>query len=102
MTLRRARIVALLLMLMIAVFALPGGQAGAQIETTIRVLLKRLKVEDALRIDVQGTYMLEGGSMVFGDGAAMTVVLRGDQLVLHSDAMAVVMGNSMKLIRCEG
>lgn len=102
MTLRRARIVALLLMLMIAMFALPGGQAGAQIETTIRVLLKRLKVEDALRIDVQGTYMLEGGSMVFGDGAAMTVVLRGDQLVLHSDAMAVVMGNSMKLIRCEG
>ena len=79
----------------------PGAYAGAQIEPTIRVWLKRLKTEDALRIGVQGSYMLGDGSMTFSDGAEMTVVLRGNQLVLHTGQVAVVMGEKMKLVRCE-
>ena len=79
----------------------PGVQAGAQIEPTIRVWLRRLKTEDALRIGVQGSYMLEDGSMTFSNGAEITVVLRGEQLVLHKGQMAVVMGEKMKLVRCE-
>ncbi len=79
----------------------PGAYAGAQIEPTVRVWLRRLKTEDALRIGVQGSYMLGDGSMTFSDGAEMTVVLRGNQLVLHTGQMAVVMGETMKLVRCE-
>lgn len=79
--------------------ALP--QASAQIETTIRVYLKRLKVEDTLRIQVNGVYMLEGGSMVFRDGAELAVTLRNNQLVLHTGQAAIAMGAKMKLIRCD-
>jgi len=79
-----------------------GARANAQMSSTIRVWLNRLKVADALRIDVQGTYMLEDGSMTFSDGTKMTVVLRGDSLVLHTGPVAVVMGSEMKLIRCDG
>ncbi len=75
--------------------------ANAQMDSTIRVWLKRLKVEDALRIDVQGTYMLEDGSMLFSDGAELTVVLREGKLVLHTQQMAAVIGREMRLIRCE-
>lgn len=89
------------LLLIVLLSSICGVQANAQMNSTIRVLLKRLKVEDTLSIDVQGTYMLEDGSMLFSDGAELTVVLREEQLVLHAQQMAVVMGNEMKLIRCE-
>ena len=78
-----------------------GVQANAQINPTIRVWLKRLKVEDTLRIDVHGTYMLEGGSMLFSDGAELAVVLRDGKLVLHTQQMAIVIGDRMKLLRCD-
>ena len=78
-----------------------GVQANAQMDSTIRVLLKRLKVEDTLRIDVQGTYMLGDGSMMFSDGAELTIALREDRLVLHTGQMAAVIGEEMKLVRCE-
>ena len=58
--------------------------AGAQIQPILRVYLRRLQVEDSLRIDVQGDYILEDGSMAFSDGAELTVVLRENQLVLHT------------------
>ena len=76
-------------------------QASAQINPTIRVWLKRLKVEDTLRIDVQGTYMLEDGSMLFSDGAEIAIVLRDGKLVLHTQQMAAVVGKEMRLIRCD-
>lgn len=88
----------LILLLGMTVFS----SAGAQAQPTIRVWLKRLQIEDAVRIEVQGTYMLEGGAMVFSDGAVLDVVLRGDRLVLHTGQTAVVMGSSMKMLRCGG
>ena len=75
--------------------------ASAQNDPTIRVYLRRLQITDSARIEVRGTYMLEDGSMLFGDGTQMTVVLRGDELVLHAGQMAVRMGGSMRLVRCE-
>lgn len=89
------------MLLAVLLVSFPGVQADAQINPTVRVWLRRLKAEDSLRIAVQGSYMLEDGSMTFADGAQMTVVLRGNQLVLHTGQMAVVMGQEMKLIRCE-
>lgn len=89
------------LLMIILLSSICGAQANAQISSTIRVLLKRLKVEDTLSIDVQGTYMLEDGSMLFSDGAELTIVLREGKLVLHTQQVAVVMGNEMKLVRCE-
>ena len=74
--------------------------AAAQNDSTIRVYLRRLQLTDSARIAVSGTYMLEDGSMLFGDGTQMTVVLRGDQLVLHVGQVAAVMGSSMHLLRC--
>lgn len=79
-----------------------SSSAGAQAQSPIRVWLKRLQIEDAVRIEVQGTYMLEDGTMVFSDGAVLDVVLRGDRLVLHTGQTAVVMGSSMKMLRCDG
>jgi len=82
--------------------AVCGVQANAQMDSTIRVWLNRLKIEDTLVIDVQGTYMLEDGSMLFSDGTELTVVLRGDKLVLHTQQIAAVIGKEMTLVRCEG
>jgi len=79
---------------------IPFSHAGAQIDSTVRVWLKRLKVEDTLHIEVCGAYMLEGGSMTFADGSEIIIALRGDQLVLHSGGIAAVMGDRMKLVRC--
>ncbi len=81
-------------------FMLP--QADALSDSSVRVWLKRLKVTDVLRIRVQGDYMLEGGSMTFADGTEMTVALRSGKLVLHTQGVAIVMGDSMKLLRSEG
>ena len=46
--------------------------------------------------------MLEDESMTFSDGTELTVVKKGDQLVLHSGTIAAVIGPEMKLLRCEG
>lgn len=40
-------------------------------------------------------------ALSFSNGANLTVVLRGDKLVLHTGQTAMVMGNSLKLVRCE-
>ncbi len=89
------------ILLAVVLLALMFVSARAEIETTVRVWLRRLDVTDSLRIEVQGEYMLEDGTMRFGDGTVMDVVLRGDKLVLHSGQIAVVVGPSMKLMRCE-
>ena len=79
-----------------------GTQAGAQESSRIRVYLKRLQVQDSLHITVQGTYMLEGGNIYLQDGAQVVVALRGNQLVLHTDGMAVALGEKATLLRCAG
>ena len=96
---KHLRICAFLLMTALLLAALVP--ASAQNDSTIRVYLRRLQLTDSARIDVSGTYMLEDGSMLFGDGTQMTVVLRGDQLVLHIGQVVLQMGDSMKLLRCE-
>ena len=55
-------------------------QANAQADAIIRVYLRRLQVQDSLHIAVEGTYMLEDGSMYFQNGAQLDVVLREGQL----------------------
>lgn len=98
---RPFRFYVICLMLIILLFSVCGGQANAQLNSTIRVWLNRLKVEDTLRINVQGTYMLQDGSAVFSDGAELSVVLRDGKLVLHTQQMAIVIGKEMKLVRCQ-
>ena len=87
--------------LLLALCATVLTPASAQTSSVIRVYLRRLQITDSARITVSGTYMLEDGSMLFGDGTQMTVVLRGDRLVLHVGQVAVQMGDSVKLLRCE-
>lgn len=99
---RPLRFITLVLSLVLLLFALPGVEADAQVNSTIRVWLRRLKIEDTLHIRFQGEYMLEDGSMTFSDGAEVVVALRGSRLVLHTDSLAMVMGPSMRLLRCEG
>ena len=86
-----------LLILIIAV-AFP---ASADTPSSIRVYLRRLQVEDTLRVTVKGQYATQDGRLSFSDGAKLVVVLRGDQLVLHTGQTAVVMGSSIKLVRCQ-
>lgn len=88
-------------MIAVLLIAFPGGHADAQMDSTVRVWLRRLQVEDALRINIQGRYMLEDGSMTFSDGAELTIALRENQLVLHAGAIAAVMGECIGLIRCD-
>lgn len=93
----QAFILALLLSVSLLLILAP---ANAQVDSTIRVYLRRLQIEDSLRIKMTGSYMLEDGSMLFSDGSELDITLRGDQLVLHTDSMSIQMGNSIKLVRC--
>lgn len=98
---RRFRLYVICAMLIVLLCSVFGVQAHAQMSSTIRVWLNRLKLEDTLRIDVQGTYMLSDNSMTFSDGAQIAVVLREGKLVLHAQQVAVVMGDEVKLMRCD-
>lgn len=86
------------LLILIMAVAFP---ASADTPSSIRVYLRRLQVEDTLRVTVKGQYATQDGRLSFSDGAKLVVVLRGDQLVLHTGQMAVVMGSSIKLVRCQ-
>ena len=97
----KKRPIVLLLLVMLTVFFTITAPALADIQSNIRVYLRRLQTEDTLRITVKGQYATEDGRLSFSDGAKLTVVLRGNQLVLHTGQTAVVMGESMKLVRCQ-
>ena len=86
------------LLILIMAVAFP---ASADTPSSIRVYLRRLQVEDTLRVTVKGRYATQDGRLSFSDGAKLVVVLRGDQLVLHTGQTAVVMGSSIKLVRCQ-
>lgn len=86
------------LLVLIMAVAFP---ASADTPSSIRVYLRRLQVEDTLRVTVKGQYATQDGKLSFSDGAKLVVVLRGDQLVLHTGQTAVVMGSSIKLVRCQ-
>ena len=97
----KKRPIVLLLLVMLTVFFTITAPASADIQSDIRVYLRRLQIEDTLRITVKGQYATEDGRLSFSDGAKLTVVLRGNQLVLHTGQTAVVMGESIKLVRCQ-
>ena len=78
------------------------ASAGAQIDPTIRVYLRRLDIADTVHIEFGGDYMLQNGAMAFSSGTQVDISLRGDRLVLHSPGLAIVLGNSVKLTRCAG
>lgn len=86
------------LLILIMAVAFP---ASADTPSSIRVYLRRLQVEDTLHVTVKGQYATQDGRLSFSDGAKLVVVLRGDQLVLHTGQTAVVMGSSIKLVRCQ-
>lgn len=90
-----------LLFLLLALFFVISLPASADIQSSIRVYLRRLQVEDTLRITVKGQYATEDCRLSFSDGAKLTVVLRGNQLVLHTGQTAIVMGDKLKLVRVQ-
>lgn len=94
-------IVALCALCVVAVFMIQP-LAIAQDTSSVRVYLRRLKIEDSMRIQFQGNYMLEGGQMTFTDGTQIDVTLNEGKLVLHAQGISLVMGEKMKLLRCEG
>ena len=89
-------------MLMITGLFGVANQVSAEIQSTIRVYLRRLRVTDTLNLTIHGEYMTSDGKTVFSDGTNMTIVLRGNQLVLHSSGIVTAMGDKMQLIRCQG
>lgn len=95
---KRLFVLPLALLILILAVAFP---ASADTPSSIRVYLRRLQVEDTLRVTVKGQYATQDGRLSFSDGAKLVVVLRGDQLVLHTGQTAVVMGSSIKLVRCQ-
>lgn len=97
----RKRLCILVFVLLLVTLALGLSPVTAQTSSTIRVYLRRLQITDSVQIEVNGTYMLEDGSMFFADGTQMSVALRNNQLVLHVGQVAMQMGERIKLIRCE-
>ena len=95
---KRLFVLPLALLILIMAVAFP---ASADTPSSIRVYLRRLQVEDTLRVTVKGQYATQDGRLSFSDGAKLVVVLRGDQLVLHTGQAVVVMGSSIKLVRCQ-
>ena len=95
---KRLFVLPLALLILIMAVAFP---ASADTPSSIRVYLRRLQVEDTLHVTVKGQYVTQDGRLSFSDGAKLVVVLRGDQLVLHTGQTAVVMGSSIKLVRCQ-
>ena len=95
---KRLFVLPLALLILILAVAFP---ASADTPSSIRVYLRRLQVEDTLRVTVKGQYATQDGRLSFSDGAKLVVVLRGDQLVLHTGQTAVVMGSSIKLVHCQ-
>ena len=90
----------LLCLAMIVLMLPPYGMA--QDSSIIRVYLRRLKIEDSLSIQFEGNYMLDNGSMSFADGTKIDIALRNDQLVLHSNGIALVMGDQITFLRSAG
>ena len=95
---KRLFVLPLALLILFLAVVLP---ASADMQSSIRVYLRRLQVEDTLRVTVKGKYATQDGRLSFSDGAKLVVVLRGGQLVLHTGQTAVVMGSSIKLVRCQ-
>ena len=96
------RILCVLLLCVMAIIpSLWRISAQAEINSTIRVYLRRLGIEDTVRIQTSGSYMLQDGSMLFRDGTDMTIALRAGQLILHTGSSSIRIGDQMKLVRCE-
>ena len=98
----KQRLKAFFLILLIAALCISGlPSAEAQISSTIRVYLKRLGIADTLHIETVGSYMLDDESMFFADGTQLDVSLRNGKLVLHTGTAAIIMGERIRLVRCE-
>jgi len=91
----------ILLMLFLSVLSICLSSANAQIDSTIRVYLRRLGIKDSMNIELSGMYMLDDGSMLFDSGARLNVSLREGQLVMRTGDAAITMGNGFTLVRCE-
>lgn len=75
--------------------------ASAQIDPIIRVYLRRLGIEDTMRIETTCDYMLKDESMLFSSGTVMSISLRSGQLTLHTGSTAIKMGDCIEMIRCD-
>ena len=94
----RKRLCILVFVLLLVTLALGLSPVTAQTSSTIRVYLRRLQITDSVQIEVNGTYMLEDGSMFFADGTQMSVALRNNQLVLHVGQVAMQMGTTLRRV----
>ncbi|MBQ4265034.1 MAG: SpoIID/LytB domain-containing protein, partial [Clostridia bacterium] len=72
--------------------------AQAELRTDIRVYLRRLQLEDTLHIRVNGTYVINDHILV-KDGSQLSVTLRDNQLILHSDHLSEAMGERIHFER---
>ena len=100
---KKRRLFLFLICAMLMITGVSGSinQASAEIQSTIRVYLRRLQITDTISLTTHGEYMTSDGKTVFSDGTKMTIVLRHGQLVLHSGGIVSVMGDKMQLIRCQ-
>ena len=62
-------------------------------DPTIRVYLRRLKVEDSMQIQLEGRYMLEDGSILFTGDSEFGVTLSDGVLVLHTEHASIRLGS---------
>ncbi len=93
-----------LLCLLLACSLLPAAALAAKEEnpSTVRVLLRRLYLEDRADLALTGRYLARSASgteLLLPDGAEITVLLDGGELILFNSGSALSMGTKMNLLR---
>ena len=92
-----------LLCLLLACLLLPAvSPAGGESPSEIRVLLRRLYLEDRADLTLSGRYLVRsgsGGELLLSDGAEVTVRLQGQQLILFSGGVSAAMGKTCSFLR---
>ena len=92
----------LLCLLLACLMLLPAAAAKGDSPSEIRVLLRRLYLADRADMTLTGRYLVRsasGSELLLTDGAKVTVVLDGGQLILFSGSVSAVMGKSVTFRR---
>ena len=91
-----------LCLLLACLILLPAGGAKGDSPAEIRVLLRRLYLAGRTDLTLTGRYLVRsasGNELLLTDGAKVTVLLEGGQLILFSGSISADMGKSVTFLR---
>ena len=92
---------ALLLMMTCLIPACSAAEPAvlAAPENVVRVLLTKIQAAQQLSVEMTGYYIAEGWNMTLSPGAKLTLTIANGQMVLHSGALTMPVGQQLVLRR---